>query len=662
MRWRDYAEGYHRFLERTTLEYLTDLGLKYQLHYQELVHGQTQLAQELINGIVQALYASLMTHLAPETHHGGRMLLSEIQTQCQTENTALYALLTPEETALNSNRPSRGSVSERDINRAYGQLQDCQIELLGNVTSQLKAFTQGQLTGFDQPHIRQLLTHTLEAKKKIVTTTLISLDQNKARLIHEMQEQGHSAINHLFDSNSVPQVYQFIKNQARRAAIDEIVRSTLYRPATTAELNSGTIVLEPESESCTMTATGFADTCTTTPAVTRQFHNEQDTVVSAIAPKDKSHYLALFDDHLGRLISTGWNTDHYEDWLSRIVSDYQRERHDLVEYRTLKNEVNRWLFGDVSGDCSGDCARWNDGYLNKFGVNSNASLYTIERWLVAEYSGGSSRTRVGKLKQLVPRAIAAEWNAKSWQTYRYFAHPQSIDLKAQAPKVYAALENEIQHGATTNARLVSTIKRAMTGAYQAAHEQEPGWIAQQFGDFHRYLAIARLQRKTTGHSDPGSTTHLFNETLPWHLTRFASDTPEQRLTTALDSWLQPANTNSWVVEYDYHTTPPLTITPSNQKILSETSIAQQISALNSAVQTYRNHTLQQRSQPLRNALDYTPLQSWVANLSANPSMTAVPFMSQWFEQIDTYLGEVRFTQAKAKAKLEALNAPIVGNR
>lgn len=80
------------------------------------------------------------------------------------------------------------------------------------------------------------------------------------------------------------------------------MRSTLYRPATAAELASGTIVLEPESESCTMTATGIADTCTTTPAVTRQFHDEQDAVVSAIAPKDKSHYLALFDDHLGRLI------------------------------------------------------------------------------------------------------------------------------------------------------------------------------------------------------------------------------------------------------------------------------------------------------------------------------------------------------------------------
>ncbi|CAH8239251.1 hypothetical protein VAEKB19_5380002 [Vibrio aestuarianus] len=40
----------------------------------------------------------------------------------------------------------------------------------------------------------------------------------------------------------------------------------------------------------------------------------------------------------------------------------------------------------------------------------------------------------------------------------------------------------------------------------------------------------------------------------------------------------------------------------------------------------------------------------------------MPFMSQWFEEVDAYLGDVRFTQAKAKAKLEALNAPISGNR
>lgn len=659
MRWQGYAEGYHHFLERTTLDYLTDVGLKYQLHYQELVHGQTQLAQELINGIDQALYTSLMTHLAPNTRDG-RILLSDIQAQCQTENAALYALLAPDTTVSHPNRPSRHTVSEREINRVYGQLQNCQTELLGNITAQLKAFTQGQLTGFDQAHIRQLLTHTLEAKKKIVTTTLASLEQNKARLMHEMQEEGHKAIQHLFDSNSVPQVYQFIKSQARRAAIDEIVRSTLYRPATAAELASGTIVLEPESESCTMTATGIADTCTTTPAVTRQFHDEQDAVVSAIAPKDKSHYLALFDDHLGRLIRTGWNAEHHEEWLSKVVTDYQRERHDLAEARTLKNEVSRWLFGDVSGICSSDCNGWSQGYLNKFGVNSNASLYTIERWLVAEYSGGSNRTRVGKLKQLVPRAIAAEWDAKGWQTYRYFAHPYSVDLKAHAPKVYKALEFAIQHGSTTNAQLVSSVKRVMTGAYQTAHEQDPSWFERELGDFHRYLAIARLQRKTTGHSNPASTTHLFNETLPWHLTRFASDVPAQRLTTALNTWLQSANTSNWVVEYDHHTTPPLTITPPNQQVLNDEPIAQQISALNSAIQTYRIYALQQRSKPLRNALDYTPLQSWVTNLSVNPSVVAVPFMSQWFEQVDTYLGEMRFTQAKAK--LESLNAPIVGNR
>ncbi|WP_261914671.1 hypothetical protein, partial [Vibrio aestuarianus] len=69
-----------------------------------------------------------------------------------------------------------------------------------------------------------------------------------------------------------------------------------------------------------------------------------------------------------------------------------------------------------------------------------------------------------------------------------------------------------------------------------------------------------------------------------------------------------------------------------------------------------------RSIPLRYALDYTPLQSWVKDLSSNPSVIAVPFMSQWFEEVDAYLGDVRFTQAKAKAKLEALNAPISGNR
>ena len=660
-RWGSYAEGYHYFLERTTLDYMADVAMKYQLHYQELVHGQTQLAQELINGIDQALYASLMSHLAPDTHNG-RVLLSEMRSHCLTENTSLFALITPDTAVSNNNRPSGSSVSERDINRAYGRLQMCQTELLGRVTSRLKAFTQGELSGFDQEHIRQALTHTLEAKKKIVTATLATLKQNKARIIHEMHEEGHQAINRLFDSNSVPQVYQFIKTQARRAAIDEIVRSELGRPATAAELNSGTIVLTPESESCTMTAIGFADTCTTTPAVTRQFHDGQDEVVRTIVPKDRAHYLALFDDHLDRLIRLGWNSDYHENWLSDVVvADYQRERHDLTEARNLKSEVQRWLFGDVSGICSKDCLSWSPGYLNSVGVNQNSSLHTINQWL-ANAPTSPTRTRLSKLKQLVPQAIAAEWNAKGWQEYRYFAHPYSVDLRTQAPKVYQALEFAIQHGSTTTDQLVYAAKRAMTGAYQTAHEQAPGWLERQFGDLHRYIAIARLQRKTTGHSGQGPATHLFSETLPGHLVRFASDTPAQNLTTALNSWLQQANTSNWTIEYDHHTTPPLTITPPNQQALNEEPVVQQISALNSAMQTYSNHALLQRSRPLRNALDYTPLQSWVTDLSTTPSVIAVPFMSQWFEEVDAYLGDIRFTQAKAKAKLEALNAPISGNR
>ncbi|CAH8224929.1 hypothetical protein [Vibrio aestuarianus] len=658
--WGSYAKGYHQFLERSTLDYMTDVAMKYQLHYQELVHGQTQLAQELINGIDQAIYASLMSHLAPDTHNG-RVLLSEMRSHCHTENATLFALFTPDTAVSNNNRPSRNSVSEWDINRAYGRLQVCQTELLGHITSRLKAFTQGELSGFDQDHIRQALTHTLAAKKKIVTTTLATLEQNKTRIIHEMHEEGLGAINRLFDSNSVQQVYQFIKTQARRAAIDEIVRSELYRPATAAELASGTIILKKAYKTCSPRGL-LGMSCTTTPAVIRQFHDGQDEVVRAIVPRDRAQYVAMFDAHLDRLIRNGGFAEYHEDWLSSIVADYQRERHDLAEARNLKAEVQRWLFGDVSGDCTGNCARWNAGYLTKFGVHPNASLHTINKWLAAEYPRISGRTRAGKLIQLVPQAIAAEWNAKGWQKYRYFAHPRSVDLRAQSPKVYKALEFAIQHGSTTNEQLVHAAKRAMTGAYQTAHEQPPGWLEHQFGDLYRYIAIARLQRKTTGHSGQDPTTHLFSETLPGHLVRFASDAPAQNLTTALNSWLQPANTSHWTVEYDRHTTPPLTITPPTQQALSEEPVVQQISALDSAMQTYSNHAMQQRSIPLRYALDYTPLQSWVKDLSSNPSVIAVPFMSQWFEEVDAYLGDVRFTQAKAKAKLEALNAPISGNR
>ncbi|WP_196349048.1 hypothetical protein, partial [Vibrio harveyi] len=193
-------------------------------------------------------------------------------------------------------------------------------------------------------------------------------------------------------------------------------------------------------------------------------------------------------------------------------------------------------------------------------------------------------------------------------------------------------------GSITSDQLVYAAKRVMTGAYQTAHKQAPGWLERQFGDLYRYIAIARLQRKTTGHSGLDPTTHLFSETLPAHLVRFASDAPEKNLTTALNSWLQPANTSHWTVEYDSNTTPPLTITPPTQQALSEEPVVQQISALESAMQTYSNLAMQQRSKPLRYALDYTPLQSWVKDLSSNPSVIAVPFMSQWFEEVDAYLG------------------------
>lgn len=664
VRWAHFSDGYDKFLQRTTLDFLIDVGLKYQLHYIEAVQGQTQMAQELINGIDQELYKSLMTHLALN-EAAERTFSADIQHGCAAESRQLLTLLAQEASGLDNNRPGGAQIDERELNSKLARVQSCQLQKISHLADNLYRMSQGDLAGFSASQTRAFFTQAFDAKQNIIDTAAANLALIRFKLIDEMRQQGHQAIGQLFASGAVAGTQDFILRQGSRSAIDEMVRSLLYRSATASELDSGLIVLAPSYETCVSQGTLFPHTeCTTTPAITRQFNVNQDDILSTIRSPQIEEYLAMFDEHLGMLIDAGWNIEYQEHWLQVQATHFLTQQTARPEAERLDAEVRRWLFDrDLGGDCTGGslkCGGWNSGYLADDGVHRDASLRTIENWLAGYgdniFGDDNHSSRIYGLKYLVPLAIKARWRSEEWEKYHYFAHPSSVDIQATAPKIYAGLIQARERGATTVEALVASMKVTMKLAMDFAETQEPAWLNEQIGDFHRYAVIAKLQRKTTGHPDPASSTHLFNETLPANLTRFATGDISRdyraRLELSLGMFLTATDPQDWQASYGTNAQTPLRISHVDGRRYQDIdalTLAEQLAAIQVVTQEYIDRTEQGCD------VDFAPLQAAFFAMSGNQNLQLLPFLPRFVHELGMGVDSLAFIQAIASSRMAELN-------
>ena len=297
-------------------------------------------------------------------------------------------------------------------------------------------------------------------------------------------------------------------------------------------------------------------------------------------------------------------------------------------------------------------------------------MYTIEAWL-ADYSSDYyvHSTRGAQLRSLLPQAIAAQWERKDWQQYRYFANPYSVDIQHTAPKVYAALVQAQKQGANTAEELVSIMKQTMKLAMDFSETQDSGWLTSQLGDFHRYAAIARLQQKTTGHTHPELNTYLFNETLPLDLTRFATGDISGNYITQLDqslsALLQDVDISNWVIRYRDDSPSPLEVRKVNgtkNVDIKNEPLAEQLAIISQVVNEYDQYAFQYSRRPLTHELDYNHLQELLFTIAGNVQLQDLPFMSQFIAQLGFNIDSLKLVQAKAKSKLAELNSPIQSNK
>ena len=96
--------------------FATDLALKYQQHYQEVVKAQTILAEELITAVDHELRKAIFSQLALD-HKDSRLFASNIAASCN-EETRVLADLYPDHDIEESNSLPPALPSKRQDNRA----------------------------------------------------------------------------------------------------------------------------------------------------------------------------------------------------------------------------------------------------------------------------------------------------------------------------------------------------------------------------------------------------------------------------------------------------------------------------------------------------------------------------------------------------------------
>ncbi|PTO76133.1 hypothetical protein [Vibrio splendidus] len=562
--WAELASKQQAMLNAVARGFATDLALKYQQHYQEVVQAQTIMAEELITGVEHELRKTLFSQLAID-HQGSLLFASDIALSCNEETQALAELYPQQDAEENNNRPP-AVPSKRQANRALAKLQHCQQQLLDEAITKLDALRTGQIPGLDQAAVEQLYTRTLAAKTQIIETADNHVNLLKSKLQKEMFTQGEIAVEQLFSSGSVDTMHYFLKAQAERNAIDEMTRSILGRPASTQEIRNKEIVLQSGYRKCVRIGILGGDPnfrgCVEyawIPAETRPFNPSEDTVIAQIYPPNKEAVKRVLFDSLSNLIDHGWNAEAEERWLEQQLLDFSAQQRLKQQTEFDKQQVYHWLLDSstmLEGECGGGsaCAGWSLSYLQKENLSRQASLHYINNWH-ANYSGKSAYVhskRYQKLGGLITAALESEWKAKRAVEFYSFTYPGSIDLQKNAPLIYSALKSsslDLAHLEGNTLQLAKGIvKTRLAEAISVSDSNGIEWLHSQVGQFQRYTSIIHSQHISTGHyaSGEGEVTALLSEMLPAHLMRYLisdiiPDSYDARIERSIDAIFNPAS-------------------------------------------------------------------------------------------------------------------------
>ncbi|MFS1923053.1 hypothetical protein [Vibrio lentus] len=562
--WAELASDQQAMWNAVARGFATDLALKYQQHYQEVVKAQTIMAEELITAVDHELRKAMFSQLALD-HKDSRLFASDIAASCN-EETRVLADLYPEHDAEESNSLPPALPSKRQANRALAKLQHCQQNLLDQAIAKLNELRTGQIEGLDQAAVQQLYTRTLAAKTQIIETADNHVNLLKSKLQKEMFTQGEIAVEQLFSSGSVDTMHNFFKAQAERNAIDEMTRSILGRPATTQEIRNKEIVLQSGYRKCVRIGILGGDPnfrgCVEyawIPAETRPFNPSEDTVIAQIYPPNKEAVKRVLFDTLSTLIANGWNSEDDEHWLEQQILNFSAQQRLKQQAEFDKQQVYHWLLdstAQLGGKCTGgsSCAGWSPSYLQTVNLSRQSSLHYINNWHT-NYSGKYANVhskRYQKLESLIAVALASEWQAKQAVEFFSFTYPGSADLETNAPLIYSALKSsslditDLQGNTLQLAKGI--VKTRLAEAISVSDSNGIEWLHSQVGQFQRYTSIIHSQHISTGHYASGSedVPALFSEMLPAHLMRYLisdiiPDSYDARLERSIEALFNPAS-------------------------------------------------------------------------------------------------------------------------
>ncbi|MEZ8699102.1 hypothetical protein AB6D84_18390 [Vibrio lentus] len=560
--WAELASDQQAMWNAVARGFATDLALKYQQHYQEVVKAQTIMAEELITAVDHELRKAMFSQLALD-HKDSRLFASDIAASCN-EETRVLADLYPEHDAEESNSLPPALPSKRQANRALAKLQHCQQNLLDQAIAKLNELRTGQIEGLDQAAVQQLYTRTLAAKTQIIETADNHVNLLKSKLQKEMFTQGEIAVERLFRSGSVETMHNFFKGQAERNAIDEMTRSILGRPATTQEIRNKEIVLQSGYRKCVRIGILGGDPnfrgCVEyawIPAETRPFNPSEDTVIAQIYPPNKEAVKRVLFDTLSTLIANGWNSEDEEHWLEQQILNFSAQQRLKQQAEFDKQQVYHWLLdstAQLGGKCTGgsSCAGWSPSYLQTVNLSRQSSLHYINNWHT-NYSGKYANVhskRYQKLESLIAVALASEWQAKQAVEFFSFTYPGSADLETNAPLIYSALKSsslditDLQGNTLQLAKGI--VKTRLAEAISVSDSNGIEWLHSQVGQFQRYTSIIHSQHISTGHYASGSedVPALFSEMLPAHLMRYLisdiiPDSYDARLERSIEALFNP---------------------------------------------------------------------------------------------------------------------------
>ncbi|PKG38912.1 hypothetical protein [Psychromonas sp. Urea-02u-13] len=617
--WAELANKQHQTLEYIVKNYASDVALKYQLHYQEVVKAQTIITNELLSAVDQERQKSIHFQLAINKDNT-RLFSSDITSICKAESDALFALYP--ESAGNNQRPPE-TPSARIAKNTLSALQQCQQTVLNQAVVILDDIRNDRQVNLNQAALKQLYTRTLNAKKMIAETADNHIRIINSKLQDAMRSDGLALINNLFDSGSVSTAHNFFKEQANRYAVDEMARSVLYRPATASELRSKVIVLQDSYRRCSSFGILAGDPnfrgClvhTRVPAETRRFEPSQDDIINKIKMPLRETYYAVFNSALNTLINEGWHAENEEQWLEQQIIDFSQQQKNIVQGREIKANVYRWLFdarNQLGSECTSEiqCAGWAKSYLARENLSRNSSLSDIAAWL-ANYSGRGAnvhRQRLAKLDQLIAPALESEWKAKQATQFYSYAYPGSFDLQKYAPLIATALQDAPIDVTNLSGHMLplakSIVKARLLEAIELGKEKEAGWLISQVGDLHRYAAIVHAQNTTLGRTSAGmdESSVLFSEMLPAYILRY------------LVSDLIPDN-------YDARLNNAITALYNPTSVLGQ-KITQLVSA-NQTLNSALNSTC---------TLNFSPLKEALVNVAADESLYWLSPISDWLDNL-----------------------------